>query len=313
MSTRVSTRHLQMILAIATTGSVSEAAEAIGLTQSALSHRLREAERLLSTELFYRKHKKLIPTSAGKRLLQTAQVVLGELERAENDISKLSEGIEQVVRIGNEAYSSYHWLPWVLKDFMAEHPSIGVEIIPDVSSAPFTALRNGSIDLSIVSGTLAESGLRSLKLFRDEMVVVLAESHPDAGKDWLPPERIADNTYISYHTNPVPGREYEQLFSRYQMLPPRVMRAGVTEAVVEFVRAGIGITIMPRWTIEPYLARGGLQVSRATRNGLHIDWQVAFRKDEKRDSPVWLLARQIRKAVAKRSTGSANALIVPGH
>jgi LysR family transcriptional regulator for metE and metH len=295
MSTRVSTRHLQMILAIATTGSVSEAAGLIGLTQSALSHRIREAERLLNTELFYRRHKKLIPTSAGKRLLQSARVVLGELERAENDINKLSVGIEHVVRIGNEAYGSYHWLPPFLTDFMAEHPSISVEIIPDVSMDPYTALRNGSIDLSIVSGTVVQTGFRTLKLFRDEMVAVLPGGHANAGQDWLSPEEIADNTYISYHTNPGPGREYEQLFSRYQLLPPRVIRAGVTEAVVEFVRAGAGITIMPTWALKPYLRHGGLSTVKVTKEGLYLDWQVVLRKDERLDSPITTLAKALKQ------------------
>lgn len=296
MPTRISTRHLQMIQAIAITGSVSEAASQIGLTQSALSHRIREAERLLNTELFYRKQKKLIPTSAGKRLLHSARVVLGELERAENDINKLSVGIEHVVRIGNEVYGSYHWLPPFLKGFVAAHPTISVEIIPDVSLDPYTALRNGSIDLSIVSGTVVQSGFRVQKLFRDEMLAVLPEGHPDAGRAWLSAEEIVDNTYITYHTNPGPGREYEQLFSPLQLLPPRVVRAGVTEAVVEFVRAGVGVTIMPTWTLGPYLKQGGLHTARVTEQGLFIDWQVVLRKDERRDAPANLLARAMKAA-----------------
>ncbi|MBV1789107.1 LysR family transcriptional regulator [Marinobacterium sp. D7] len=285
-----------MILAIATTGSVSEAASLIGLTQSALSHRIREAERLLNTELFYRKQKRLIPTSAGKRLLQSAKVVLGELERAENDINKLSVGIEHVVRIGNEAYGSYHWLPRFVQGVMAEHPNISVEIIADVSMDPYTALRNGSIDLSIVSGIVTKSGFRTLKLFRDEMVVVMPEAHPLTGREWWSPDEIAEYPYITYHTNPGPGREYEQLFSRYQLLPPRVIRAGVTEAVVEFVRTGSGITIMPTWSLQPYLQQGGLRTARATQEGLYIDWQVALRRDERLDSPATLLARALKQA-----------------
>lgn len=293
MSARISIRHLQMVLSIAKAGSVTEAANQIGLTQSALSHRIREVERLLNTEIFYRNNKKLIPTSAGKRLLQSAEVILGELERAENDINKLSMGIKHVVRIGNEVYGSYRWLPHFLKDFLFDNPTISVEIIPDVSLDPFTALRNGTIDLSVVSGILTHSGFRIFPLLRDEMVVVMSDTHPLAGKEWLSPEDIAESPYITYHTNPVAGREYEQLFRRYQVLPPRVIRAGVTEAVVEFVRAGIGITIMPAWAAQPYLQLGGLTTAKATREGLSIDWNVIVRHDEPIDSPTTLLAEAI--------------------
>ncbi|QUJ68969.1 LysR family transcriptional regulator [Photobacterium sp. GJ3] len=285
-----------MVLAIAKAGSVSEAASQIGLTQSAVSHRIREAERLLNTELFYRQHKKLIPTSAGKRLLLSASVVLSELERAENDIDKLSVGIEHVIRIGNEAFGGYHWMPTFIRQFNQQYPRYSVEIIPDVSLDPFNALRNGTIDVSIVSGTITQTGFRSLKLFRDEMVAVMHKAHVHAGKEWLTAEEIAANTYITYHTTPAPGREYEQLFSPNHLLPPKVIRAGVTEAVVAFVEAGMGITIMPSWVIKPYLKNPDLVTTRVTAQGLYIDWRVLFRKDERSDSPIVTFAKALKQA-----------------
>ncbi|KDM93410.1 LysR family transcriptional regulator [Photobacterium galatheae] len=295
MATKISTRHLQMVMAVAKAGSVSEAASEIGLTQSALSHRIREAERLLNTELFYRQHKKLIPTSAGQRLLLSASVVLSELERAENDIDKLSVGIEHVIRVGNEVFGGYHWLPPFIQQFSEAYPSYAVEIIPDVSLDPFTALRNGTIDLAIVSGTVTQTGFRAFKLFRDEMVAVLPSEHPDVGKAWLTPQDIAANTYITYHTTPAPGREYEQLFSPNHLLPPKVIRAGVTEAVVEFVRTGTGITIMPSWIVKPYLKGGGLKTVKVTQQGLYIHWQALVRKDERSDSPIVTFAKALKK------------------
>ncbi|WP_246007546.1 LysR family transcriptional regulator [Halomonas nitroreducens] len=300
MSPKVSIRHLLMIRAIADTGNVSAAAGQLGVTQSALSHRIREAERLLNTTLFYRKHKRLVTTSAGKRLLHTARVVLGEMQRAEHDIDKLSVGIEHVVRIGNEAYGGYHWMPGFLAAFRAEHPAIGIEIIPDVSMTPFVALRDGTIDLSIVSGPVNRPGVRVVPLFTDELVAVMAEGHPLAGQPWLSAEAIAGEAYITYHTTPAGGREYEQLFTRHQVLPTRVLRAGVTEAVVAFVRAGQGITIMPRWTLGPYLRQGGLVTAGVTDEGLDIDWQVVLRKDEPEDSPAAVLAAALSRAELSR-------------
>ncbi|WP_198649944.1 LysR family transcriptional regulator [Zobellella maritima] len=277
---------MQMMVAIADAGSVAEAAQTLGLTQSALSHRIKEAERLLNTELFYRKHKKLAPTSAGKRLLYSSRLVLGEIERAEQDINKLSVGIEHVVRLGNESYGGYHWLPACLTAFNRDYPTISVEIIPDVSLDPYTALRSGRIDVALVSGGHTPEGFAHRLLFRDEMRLVMPEGHALAGKPWVEAAEVAAGTYVTYHTTPGKGREYEQLFSRYRMLPVRVLRAGVTEAVIALVREGFGLTIMPSWTLQPYLEQGGLTTARVTEQGLYIDWHLLTRKDEPADSPT---------------------------
>jgi LysR family transcriptional regulator for metE and metH len=81
-------RHLKLVAAVAETGSITRAGTLLHLTQSALSHQLRDAEEQLGAALFERKNARMTLTSAGDRLLQTARTVLGELERAESDIHK---------------------------------------------------------------------------------------------------------------------------------------------------------------------------------------------------------------------------------
>ncbi|WP_240776277.1 LysR family transcriptional regulator [Nitrincola alkalilacustris] len=300
MTTKLSTKHMQMMAAVADTGSVSDAAHRIGVTQSALSHRLKEAERLLGTELFYRNNKQLTPTSAGKRLLYSARVILAELERAETDINKLSVGIEHVIRLGNDAFAGYHWLPSFMKIFCATHPSISLEVIPDLTLDPYGALRDGRIDLAVVSDLAPISGFRNEPLFQDELRVVMPASHPLAGSPYIGIEAITAETYITHHTNPDSGREYEQLFSRYNRLPVRVIRAGVTDAVIGMVRAGLGITIMPAWTLEPYLSQGGLYTSQTTASGLKIDWRILLRKDEQDESPVFTFAKALKAHIQEQ-------------
>ena len=204
-----------------------------------------------------------------------------------------------MIRIGLESHSGCHWLPGFLRQFQLSHPSVSIEIIPDVSLAPLKALRQGHIDLTLISGRVAE-GFRTLPLFTDEMMALLPANHLLGQHSWLNVEDIVAEPYIAYHTTPDKGREYEQLFSRYQRLPSRVIRAGMTEAVVEFVREGLGITIMPSWTAAPYLRQGGLLQRRVTEQGLFIDWQVVMRHDEASNSPVVTFARQMKKLLARR-------------
>ncbi len=83
-------RHLKLIRAIADEGSVTKAGNRLFLTQSALSHQLRDAEEKLGVPLFTRQNKKMILTPAGERLLKSAHTILDELVRAEEDVKQIS-------------------------------------------------------------------------------------------------------------------------------------------------------------------------------------------------------------------------------
>src|ERR1700733_10121275 len=79
-------RHLKLIAAIADTGSMTRAGNRLHLTQSALSHQLRDAEETLGSRLFVRQRGKMTLTAAGERLLRSARTVIEELDRAEKEI-----------------------------------------------------------------------------------------------------------------------------------------------------------------------------------------------------------------------------------
>ncbi|MBA2779028.1 LysR family transcriptional regulator [Halomonas kenyensis] len=293
MPTRLSVRQMQMMVAIADSGSVSDAAVQLGLTQSALSHRLKEAERLLGAPLFTRGQRRLNPTSAGKRLLHAARGVLAELERAEQDIQRLSGDIERIVRLGVEACGGYHWLPESLAAFAAEDSKIGVEVVPDVSREPLRALRQGHVDLALVAGSHPPTGFEAMALRRDELRLVVPCHHALARHDWVSAEDVAAEPYVAYHTTPEKGREYEQLFSPAGILPTRVISAGVTEAVLALVRCGQGVSILPAWTLTPYLAAGELASVALTERGLYLYWYLVIRQGEPEDSATRQLLRTL--------------------
>jgi LysR family transcriptional regulator for metE and metH len=83
-------RHLRLVIAVADTGTLTRAADRLHLTQSALSHQLRDVEERLRTPLFHRVGKRMILTQAGTRVLISARRVLRDLEDAENDVHLLA-------------------------------------------------------------------------------------------------------------------------------------------------------------------------------------------------------------------------------
>ena len=108
-------RHLRMLQAMARTGSVTRAAAMLGLTQSALSHQIREAERRLGLDLFVQRDKRMQMTPVAQTLSEEAGRILAQLERLEQHIAREGGVMRHIVRIGCGAYSGYHWLPRFLQ------------------------------------------------------------------------------------------------------------------------------------------------------------------------------------------------------
>ena len=283
-------RHLQMVQMITQTGNVSDAAAILGITQSALSHRIREAERLLSAPLFIRRNKKLAPTSAGERLLHSANIILNEVELAEFDIAKYSAGIEQTLRLGVDHRVGSHWLPDLYQNFNDKVPQAEVELVSDPHPDALYCLRNGRLDVCIMSGAKAQAGFKSQFLLRDELVVVFLPNHEFAHKALIEVEDFNDQVYITDTTTPEYHREYEQVFSPNNTFPKQVVRVGRTDNIIAFIKAGKGISILPKWTLQPYLEHSNLKYKSIGPEGFYIDWYAFSRKDEKEGSSCQQLA-----------------------
>src|SRR5262245_11073884 len=102
-------RHLELIVAVTEEQSVTRAGDRLHLTQSALSHQLRDLEEALETPIFLRLNKKMLLTQAGERLLTTARQVLDNLKRAQDDIAMIAANRHGTLRISTECYTCYHW------------------------------------------------------------------------------------------------------------------------------------------------------------------------------------------------------------
>src|ERR1700741_1927056 len=136
MASYLEVRHLKLVETVATEGGLTKAANRLHVTQSALSHQLRDIEDKLGTPLFLRLKKKMLLTQAGERLLSAAPAVLDELKRAEDDIRQIALNRDGILRISTECYTCYHWLPAVLKPFNREFPRVEVRIVVEATRRP---------------------------------------------------------------------------------------------------------------------------------------------------------------------------------
>jgi LysR family transcriptional regulator for metE and metH len=273
MSITLEVRHLKLLAAVAGEGSVTGAARHLHLTQSALSHQLRDAEQKLGARLFLRLGRRMTLTPAGEQMLASAQRVLSELESAEDRVRQQGQGTRGVLRISTECYTCYHWLPELLRTFRERRPGIDVQIDAAATHTPVDALLAGRLDVAITSSAPRDPRLRSRVLFEDDLLLVLPPGHRLARAEYIRPQQLAGETVIVY-----PPRSESFLLNLYMTpagaQPGDVLEVPLTEAILEMVRAGLGITFLARWAVAPRVAKREVVARPITRQGCRRQWSA---------------------------------------
>src|ERR1051325_5610821 len=114
-------RHFRLIAGIAQAGTMTKAAQGLHLTQSALSHQLRDIESRFNTRFFLRVGKRMVLTAAGRRVRDRPLRILADLGRVEEDVRQLAEERDGVIRVTTQCNTGYHWLPPLLARFNRTH------------------------------------------------------------------------------------------------------------------------------------------------------------------------------------------------
>jgi LysR family transcriptional regulator for metE and metH len=270
-------RHLRLVLAIEETGGITTAGERLHLTQSALSHQLKEIEARLGVPLFLRVKRRLVLTDAGRQVLALSRRLLGEVVELEEDLRGRAAGRRGVLRLTTECYTCYDWLPPLLKRFEKRFPEVEVRIAVDATRRPLDALVEGEVDLGMVTAPVLRKELASRPLFEDELLLIVAAGHPLASRRYVRPQDLASERLLLYST-PDESKFYQQFFARHGVAPREVVAVQLTEAMVSMVKAGLGVSPFAGWAIERELRKGEVVGVRLGQRGLQRTWVAATRR-----------------------------------
>jgi LysR family transcriptional regulator for metE and metH len=304
-------RHLSLLDAIAGTGSLTRAAARLHLTQSALSHQLRDAESRLGVQLFLRSGRRMVLTPAGGHALAAARRVLSDLGRTEEDLRAMADGGRGVLRLCTQCNTGYHWLPPLLAAFHARHAGVEVQIQVDATNRPIEALLGGEIDLAVVTDDVQDPRVRTVPLFRDELVAIVAPGHGWARRGWIRPQQLAGEHVIVYNADRPTSFFFTRVLAPAGVEPGRVSAVPLTEAIVELAAADLGVGIVARWSVAPAIRARRVAPVRFGRGGIHRTWRAATLRE--RRLPGWmndfvtLVAARALPAQAGRRSRQAGA------
>lgn len=278
---QVELRHLRTLVALRDTGSLVEAAERVFLTQSALSHQLKDLETRLGCSLFIRKTRPVRFTTAGQRLLKLADEVLPLVHGAEKDLNRLAGGEAGRIFMAIECHSCFEWLLPAIDRYREDWSDVELDIASGFHFAPLPALGRGDLDLVITADPIDDPGLAYMPLFSYEAQLAVGREHPLAGRPWVEPADLTGETLISYPVD----RERLDIFRRFLdpagVEPARIRNAELTTMMVQLVASGRGVVCLPNWALHEYLQRDYVVAKSLGEEGVWPTLFAAVRRDQR--------------------------------
>jgi LysR family transcriptional regulator for metE and metH len=260
--------HLSVIREVDRLGSLTAAADALFLTQSALSHTVKKMEQQLGTPVWKREGRTLRLTQAGHYLLGLANRLLPQLEHAEALMQQYARGQRGTLRIGMECHPCYQWLLRVVSPYLAKWPDVDVDVKQRFQFGGIGALFGYEIDVLVTPDPLHRPGLRFEPVFDYEQVLVVNRGHRLAGRAYATPRDLDAETLITYPVEIERLDIYNQFLLPANCAPKRHKTIEATDIMLQMVEAGRGVTALPRWLVDEYAARMDIVPVRLGRRGI---------------------------------------------
>lgn len=251
---------LLAFLAVARERSFTKAAAKLGVSQSALSHTIRELEARLGVRLLTRTTRSVSPTEAGDRLLQTVGPRFEEIEVELAAVSELREKPAGTIRITATEYAADAILLPKLAKLLREYPDIKVEIIIDYGLTDIVAQR---YDAGVRSGEQVAKDMIAVRIGPDmRMAVVGAPSYFNGRSEPKKPQDLIGHNCITLRL-PTHGGLYVWEFEKGgRELRVRVegqLTYNTTAQMLNAAVAGVGLAYVPEGLVQAYLAKGRLK------------------------------------------------------
>lgn len=273
--------HLEIVRAIKKVGSVTAAAEALYVTQPALSHSIRKLEDSLGLKIWEREGRSLRFTQAGEYLVSIANRLLPQFERAEQQLQHFAQGERGTMRIGMECHPCYQWLLKIAAPFLEAWPGVDLDVIQKFQFGGIDALLGHDIDVLVTPDPLKKKELVFEPVFDYEQVLVVGCDHPLRKAKFIEPEQLADQILITY---PV-STDRLDIFSRFLtpagVIPKRHKLIETTDIILQMVASGRGVAALPRWLVHEQQERFAILPIRLGREGVDKQIFLGLRKSDR--------------------------------
>lgn len=277
-------KHLKTVRALRDGGSLVEAAKRLHLTQSALSHQLKDVEDRLGLSLFVRKTKPIRFTRAGEHILELADKVIPQLEQTNRDIKKLAGGQAGRLHMAIECHSCFDWLMPAINSFRDQWPEVEIDLMASFHFEPLPALAQGDLDLVVTADPTPMAGIYYQPLFRYQALLAIANQHSLIDSKHINAEDLSAETLIHYPVERKRLDIFTQFLDPLGIEPNDTRQADLTLMIVQLVASGRGVACLPNWALQPYLDAGLITSKPLGKKGIWPTLYAAIREEQKETS-----------------------------
>jgi DNA-binding transcriptional LysR family regulator len=253
---RVNSRQVEAFRAMMLTGSVTEAAKLMVVTQPAVSRLLRDFQALLKMELFERRGIGLVPTAA-------AAALYAEVERSFVGLERITAAAEEIrgrrtgtLRVAALPALSNGYLPRLAGHFLKDRPKLNLAFFGVISPIVVDWALNNQCDVGFAEVPIAHSGLPSLRLPALPRVAVLPAGHRLGAKEVLEPRDFEGEPFVSLSSGSSSRHLIDQAFNRDDIHRELRVETNLSEIMCGMVSSGLGVAICDPFTAQEFATRG---------------------------------------------------------
>ena len=249
----VTLRQLRAFLLTAENGSASMAARSLGVTQPAVSQQLQELERQLRVRLIERVGIRMLPTPAGRALIEPIRRALSALDQIEPALAAFRQHEARLVRLGSGATACIYFLPAPLARTQARVPNLQIVVVTGNTSEIVAAVENGTLDVGLVTGDVARSNpsIHSEHVFEEDLIGILPRKPEYRVSEALRAQDLARMPLILHEPAGQTRDIIDGWFKVEGIRPNPAMELGSIEAIKTLVGAGLGASLIPRLAATP--------------------------------------------------------------
>lgn len=302
----IEVRHLETLLAIRDRGSLQEAAERLHVTQSALSHQLRDLEVRLQTPLLNRRTRPARLTTAGLRLVALAEDVLPRIRATESELRRLAAGRAGRLHVAIDCHSCFQWLMPTLDAFRKDWPEVSLDLSAAFSFAPLPALSRGDLEVVITSDPESLDGVTYTPLFAYELVLAVSSQGPLGTARRIDAKDLHDQILITYPVDRSRLDIFTVFLDPAGIEPAGIRTAELTPMIVQLVASGRGVAALPSWALDEYRDLPGLHICRLG-DGIWRTLQAGVRTEDADTAYIQAFLEQARRTCFETLPGIRQA------